>query len=205
MKRIFLVFAFLIFLPAHTVVAQGSAISIISPSSTEYVQGVVSVTGISSVPGFVSSELSFAYPDDTTNTWFVIQTSKFPIQEGSLGQWDTTTLTDGNYVLRLRVSLEDGTMLETKVTDIRVRNYTPTPTPTPIPTGTPVEMLMVPSLPVPTLLPATVTPSFPSPTPPLANPIILRTSTIYASLGRGALVVAVLFLVFSLILRIRKD
>ena len=120
-----------------------------SPGGGEALQGVVSVSGTSIVPGFRSAEVAFAYQEDPTHTWFSIQQSAQPVENGVLASWDTTTIADGTYQLRLQVVLEDGQVLENLVAGLRVRNYsrvetstpaspaarqaTVTPTPTPLP------------------------------------------------------------------------
>jgi hypothetical protein len=86
-------------------------------------------------------EVSFAYGSDAGRTWFLIQESQQPVSGGALATWDTTTLTDGDYDLRLLVSLKDGTQQQVVVKGLRVRNYTPveasSPTVTPLVSATP--------------------------------------------------------------------
>lgn len=180
--------------------AQTGAPSITFPAAGETLRGVVNVTGTSAVDGFFFAEIAFSYASDPSGTWFLIQTSEQPVTEGLLAVWDTTSITDGEYNLRLRVSLQDGTQLEAVVTGLSVRNYTPD-TPTPSSTPAPTE----------SLAPATLTPiptgtSRPpsTPTPFAPNPAALDTPAIYASLGRGALTILLLFLVFGIFLRLRR-
>lgn len=180
--------------------AQAGAPSITYPAAGQTLRGAVNVTGTSAVDGFFAAEVSFSYASDPSGTWFLIQASEQPVTEGLLAVWDTTSITDGEYNLRLRVTLQDGTQLETIVTGLSVRNYTPD-TPTPSSTPAPTE----------SLAPATVTPvptgtSRPpsTPTPLPANPAALDTPAIYASLGRGALTILLLFLVFGIFLRFRR-
>jgi hypothetical protein len=91
----------------------------------------VTISGTTDIPGFRSAEISFAYQSDPTNTWFIIQQSAAPVKEGALAAWDTTTITDGAYRLRLQVFLQDGQVKESLVTGLRVRNYTLIETSTP--------------------------------------------------------------------------
>ena len=208
MKRLFLiaVTVFLMF-PARLAHAQNEGeLGITSPESGQVVQGTVVFTGTVTLLGFSSYELAFAYDDDPTQTWFSIMTSKIPVYDGELGTWDTTTLTDGNYTVWLQVFLLDGTVQDTTVTRLRVRNYTPVPTDTPEPTSTPVSPLV--SVPTAQLLipaVATASPSLPTPTPFPPNPVGLDTPAISSALGRGALWVLLIFLGFGLILRLRRD
>jgi hypothetical protein len=171
-----------------------SQVLIRSPQAGEALQGQVTITGNSDVAGFVSVEVSFSYANDPTGTSFLIAASSQPVAQGALAVWDTTTVTDGLYTLRLRVKLGDGSYIDAIVPDLRVRNYTPVETSTP--TAAPVH-----ATPVPNVI-ATVTP-YPTPTALPSNPAALSPSRIYASLGYGALIVAALFLLFGLYARLR--
>lgn len=172
--------------------------AITAPQPGDVLRGAVNVTGSSAVEGFVSAEIAFAYASDPTGTWFLIAASDAPVSDGLLAVWDTTGLSDGDYDLRLRVVLQDGATMDAIVSGLRVRNYTALPTetspPPPISTTQP-----------PTPAPATVTATlYPTPTPFPANPAALQPAAIYASLGRGALTIGLLFIVFGLLLRLRR-
>jgi hypothetical protein len=136
MKRLLVLFLLIAILPHPVRAQEGAQSNISSPSEGQIVQGMVVVSGSVTVLGFSSYELSFAYNDDPTQTWFLLTTSSLPVFESELGTWDTTTLTDGDYTLRLRIFLLDGTVQETTVTGLRVRNYTAVPTSTFTPTAT---------------------------------------------------------------------
>lgn len=161
-----------------------SEIAIISPSQGDALQGSVPVTGNTAVDGFLRAELTFAYSDDRTDTWFLIFETDQPPSNGSLAQWDTTTLTDGEYSLRLVVTLQNGTQMATTVQNLRLRNYTPIETDTPTPTQTPLPG----NTPVPTQTPTpTITPIPPTSTPLPPNPAQLTSQDIALSLGKGAI------------------
>ena len=131
MKRASLLFMFIFIFITYPVQAQEEAQLIISsPMDGQVVQGQLTISGTVSALGFSSYELAFAYEDDPTQTWFMLTDSSQPVFEGELGTWDTNALTDGNYILRLKVSLLDGTEQETRITGLRVRNYTAVPTST---------------------------------------------------------------------------
>jgi hypothetical protein len=199
-----LVFTYML-LP-QSVQAQEGALPVIStPSQGQIVQGLVVITGTVSALGFSSYELSFAYADDSTQTWFVLTSGSEPIFEGELGTWDTTTLTDGDYSLRLRTFMLDGTIQETTVTGLRVRNYTPVPTSTFTPTATAVVQFAPPTAQLVAPAPDTATPSLPTPTPLPPNPASLQEATISRALGRGVILALVLFLGFGLLLRQRRE
>lgn len=197
MKRVYvLVIIALLFLPVP-VKAQEIVPLITSPQASQYVQGVIEVMGTNSLPGYQSSTLDFAYAQDQS-TWFLIFDDLPEVEDGLLGTWDTTVLTDGDYTLRLRVSLEDGTQEDFLLEDVRIRNYTSLPTETPVP-ATPTI-----SLPTATSIPATATQPYAAPTPLPANPLTVSMRDVYANLGKGGLMALGLFLVVGLFLRVRR-
>lgn len=186
------------------VAAQASPpIAITSPAPDEILRGQVTITGKVDVPSFVAAQLDFAYASNPTNTWFTIQRFAQPIIDSTLATWDTTLITDGDYVLRLRVNFEDGTSQEVTV-PVKVGNDA-LPTPTLEPTATPEPDTVL--IPTPFLIAASPTPtdiprSTPTALPP--NPVSLGQNQIYASLGRGALVILGLFALAGIIVRVRR-
>lgn len=187
------------------VFAQGlSGIRITAPASGDVLQGLVNITGTSAADGFHASELSFAHVSDPISTWFLIYQTDSPVTDGLLAAWDTSLVTDGDYNLRLRVTLQDGSVLESLVTGLRIRNQlpteTPSPTSTPALTATP-ELPPLPSTPQPV---PTSTP-LPTPTPLPSNPASVTPSDLYTSLGRGILIALLTFLVLALFLRLRRS
>jgi len=180
---------------------QSTAIS--SPKPGDILRGQANIVGTTSDPNFLSARLDFSYTSAPTETWFPLQTLSQPVYDSPLYTWDTTTITDGNYTLRLRVYLNDGTFQEATV-PITVQNDTQ-PTPTSMPTATPKEetvpvptsFLLAPS-PTPTDLPRA------TPTPLPANPVSLDRPAVFSSFGRGALVILGMFALAGLILRIRR-
>ncbi len=176
------------------ILIQAGEPAVTAPLPGSALQGVVLVTGTTDVPGFVSAEVAFTYQDDPTSTWFPISSSSLPIQDGMLATWDTTGITDGNYILRLRVILSDGTSRDALVTSLRVRNYTPVETPTPLPTQPQAT-------PLPTI---TLTPSpFPTPTALGVNPAVLSTADISYSLLYGGSAAVLLFIIIGIYLWLR--
>ena len=206
MKPILLAFSLVLILLPQPVSAQERAdLAITSPEAGRIVQGLVIVSGTVTVLGFSSYELSFAYVDDPTGTWFTLQNSSQPVFEGELGAWDTTTLTDGDYSLRLQAFLLDGSVQETTVTDLHVRNYTAVPTLTPTATATAFAQILAPTAQLLAPEIATVTPSHPTPTPFPPNPAGLEVASIPWALGRGAILAFLLILGVGLILRLRRE
>ena len=198
----FAAFALILLFPPPAFAQETFPPVITSPQAGQVVQGAVTVSGTSAADGFLSAEVSFAYSGDAAGTWFLVAVSSQPVTDGNLAAWDTTAISDGNYTLRLRVTLFDGTTLDALVPDLRVRNYTPaeTSTPTITPTATPTSEFT--ATPLPTVTP-TATP-FPTPTPLPPNPAALKSSNVFTSLGYGALAVTLLFVLFGIYIWLRR-
>lgn len=180
------------------------SVAIISPAAGDILRGQVNIIGSTNVPDFVSAELDFAYASDSTGTWFPIQTLSQPVFDSPLYTWDTTSITDGDYVLRLRVYIGDSSFQDVTV-PVKVQNDVVPVTPTVLPTATAEQEFVL--IPTPFLLAASPTPTNvprPTPTPLPANPVSLGSNTVLASLGRGALVILGLFAFAGLILRFRR-
>jgi len=178
-------------------------VAITSPAPDEILRGSVTISGKVDLPSFLSAQLDFAYASNPTNTWFPIRTFSAPLTDPTLATWDTTSITDGDYVLRFRINLEDGTSQEV-IVPIKIGNDL-LPTPTLEPTLTPEPDTVL--IPTPFLLAASPTATdVPRPTPTALppNPVSLGQNQIYLSLGRGALVILGLFALAGLIVRVRR-
>jgi len=201
----------LAFVPFLTTLILGPAAAqagpaILSPEQGAALQGVVTVKGTSYVSGFVYSELAFGYAGDSTGTWFIIASSSQAVYQNDLAIWDTTTITDGNYILRLRVFLSDGRHLDSIVPALRVRNYTPieTPTPTRVPTLAPTAMKT--AVKKPTATPTiTLTPTlFPTPTVMPGNSAIITTRDLGKSIAFGGVAALLFLFILSLYVKLRR-
>jgi hypothetical protein len=168
-----------------------------SPRPGEAVQGQVVLTGNTDIEGFQSYEISFAYMKDDTNTWFFIGKGDQVIRGGPLATWDTTTISDGSYRLRVRVFLKDGRGIETVIPGLRVRNYTP------VETSTPEPVREEGSAATKGPLNADYVPAGQTPTPLENNPIQVTTTNLGDSLVKGGLVAMVLFIGLGFYLGIR--
>lgn len=180
-------------------------VAITSPRAGDVLRGGISIIGSTDVPGFASARLEFKYASDSAGTWFFLQDLSQPARETPLYLWDTASITDGDYILRLRVTLVDGSFQEATV-PIVINNDAPISTPTVAPTPTPEVSVGI-DIPTPFLLAASPTPTDvprPTPTPLPANPAVLTQADINASLGRGALVFAALFIFAGILLRFRR-
>ncbi len=133
------------------------------PPETEVLRGIIQILGTADHPEFWKYELAAA-PFGTQN-WFNIGVSETPVFNGVLGRWNTNTVADGTYTLRLRLVKRDGNYDEFQVQRALVSNSGPTPTPTvdetaitPTPTVTPTPKPA-------TATPVVLTPDIPTPTP----------------------------------------
>ena len=166
-------------------------------------QGQVAVTGTTDIPNFESAELAFAYASDPTGTWFLIRKMTDPVSGGVLATWDTTSISDGDYVLRLQVSLTYSSTKQVSV-PVKIRNYTALATASPTATATqpalqvPTPMLIAPSdTPTPAPLPtATLLPP---------NSAEVTVSEVYNGFWRGALVALALLLLGGILIRLRRN
>lgn len=200
MKRLLLFLPFLLFLLAAQ---ETPPAAISSPKPGEILRGQVNITGTTSDPNFLSAQLDFSYFSSPVETWFPLEAMSQPVFDSPLYTWDTTAITDGSYILRLRVFLGDGSVQEARVSVIVQNDVQPTPTPAP--TSTPGQATGL--VPTPFLLAASPTPTDlprPTPTPLPVNPVSLDPYIVYSSFGRGALVILGMFVLAGLILRIRR-
>ena len=211
MQRLGILVSFIygLFFPTILVSAQDEnapKAEITSHRAGEAVRGIVPITGFTAVEGFISWELTFAYADDTTGTWFLISEGEEPITNDILTEWVTTAITDGIFNLRLSINLEGGRRTHFILPDIRVRNYTPieSETPTPTLTTTPYTLTPQPSRTPTHTLPPTDTPIPDTPTPLPTNPIEISTPAISISFMRGAGMALTAFLIMGLYTTIRK-
>ncbi len=169
-----------------------------SPVAGQAVQGAVVIRGSTAVEQFQYYEIDTMPTANSTQSWSMIQQSSIPIQDGTLAIWETNSITDGDYNLRLVIFKIDGSRSEISVVGLRVRNYTSLDRSTLTPTvmyvtlgpGTPT------STPTPsdTLSPS-ITPLPSTPTPLPVNPSEVTASQVMSTFGTGvALSVALLAL-----------
>jgi hypothetical protein len=209
MRLWLLILILVCFLPVSVARAQGTAtprppVFIQSPVPGQALRGIVAIMGSTTVEGFQSFELLFGYTKDLTKTWFFIAEGTQPVIEGTLAEWDTTTLTDGNYTLRLVVYRLAGEPLEMEISDLRLRNYSPVETDTPAPTPTPTQTAPV-EFPTSTpTTPPTDTPVPPTLTPLPPNSAVYTSKDITQNILRGALITGGAFLLLGLYIGIRK-
>lgn len=171
---IFIFYCFGIVQQANAQETGSDRVQILSPAGGSAVQGSVQIMISTDLEETSGGELSFMYAGEESGTWFLIWESDQPIGSGELTVWDTTTLTDGNYDLRLLVKVPGGEQA-TMIRNLRVRNYTTietsTPAPQPVMTDT--------ATPTPSPLPAVlVDATATTVSPPFANPASLTGSQV---------------------------
>jgi len=102
---------------------------ITQPAAGATVQGVVPIIGTATHPEFSFYVLEFS--PDPGDQWQFIGDGQTSVVNGQLGVWDTATVPDGAYAIRLRVVRIDGNYSEAPIQQVVVSNSQPIPTDTP--------------------------------------------------------------------------
>lgn len=151
---------------------QGEDIGVItSPSSNDVIQGVVPIIGSADHPSLQFYIVEFSPEPVTGNQWQIIGAmEEQPVINGELVTWNTTTVPDGSYTIRLRVVRLDGNYTEAFSQQVVVANAQPVPTDTPTPDAVPTtaEIQQVPQV-EPTITPTDLPPT---PTIVIEQPIV---------------------------------
>lgn len=92
------------------------------PKDGSEVSGVVILRGTANTQNFGFYKYEVARPGDAI--WLTIQAGRNVVQDGELGQWDTQTLSSGEYLLRLVVTDNQGNSLPPCVIRVYVNNPT---------------------------------------------------------------------------------
>lgn len=174
---------------------QEPILEISSPLPGEVAQGLLQIVGTIEVADLDSFILEFSFQQNNDQAWFAINKGNIVIVDGILGEWETSTIPDGNYKLRLTVNRNTDGPLILVVEGIRVRNYSQIETNTPIPTNE-----------IPTTIPTsvstiTISPTAelkPSPTPFNPNPASVTFGDIQKRILQGAIGGLVIFTIFLL-------
>lgn len=120
---------------AHPAVGEGGTAKITSPLSGATVRDVVVISGTAVRPNFSFYKIEIAV--EPSGNWTVIgDLHSSQVTDGVLAQWDTRTVPDGSYSLRLTVVDTSGNYDQATVRQIVVSNAGPAPTDTPTPTTT---------------------------------------------------------------------
>jgi membrane peptidoglycan carboxypeptidase len=155
--------------PPTVACSQGQALPNIrlnNPLDNSQVQNTLTITGQVSASDLGRFDLEFASANAPTSfTRITTSSQQFPTPNSTLGTWDTTSVPNGSYIVRLVAYSTAGGTIERRATVI-VNNVLPTPTPLPLPTATPNFVLPTPFTPLSTPLPFDTT--NPTPTATLA-------------------------------------
>lgn len=103
-------------------------VEILSPLNGSEVSGVVQVTGSANQPNFGFYKFEIKRPDEAI--WLTIQAGNTLVENGKLGDWDTTRLTPGDYQLGLVVVDNQARATLPCIVQLRVSSP-PVPTPAP--------------------------------------------------------------------------
>ncbi len=166
-----------------------------SPRQGDVLQGQVSINGNTDLPDAQSYEVSFSYENAAVDTWFlIVQTDKL-VKNGQLALWDTNSIRDGDYRLKVSVRFTTGETSEVVIGKLKVRNYSQTgvepasaaegePTIQPTPSQAATQQ------PTPTALPA--------------NPLAVNRVMIRASMLAGAAAAVLILSGLGILLSFRR-
>ncbi len=103
---------------ASTIGCVSGQVAITFPQPGDEVKGAIELLGTVNIPnfGFYKYEVATAGSD----TWATISAGRAIVNDGSLGRWDATALTPGDYQLRLVVTDNQGQTLPACVVPVRV-------------------------------------------------------------------------------------
>ncbi|QPC83801.1 transglycosylase domain-containing protein [Phototrophicus methaneseepsis] len=139
-----------------------------NPQDGQTAQETLTITGVASGPNFSHYQLFYAPTSDPTNFREITTqiTQQFTSAGSELGTWDTRTVANGQYIIRLHAESTSGGFINVDHT-INIQNTQPTPTPT-VPVPTVPSFPTVPTLPPSGFTPIPFDPVNPTPTPTLA-------------------------------------
>jgi len=90
------------------------------PEPGDEISGTVEIAGTANVPNFGFYKYEVARLG--TQDWATISANREPVQNAKLGEWNTASLTNGDYFLRLVITDNVGESLEPCVIAVRVVN-----------------------------------------------------------------------------------
>lgn len=167
------------------------------PTDGEVIKGNVQLVGSITGQDFQFADISFRYQDSTSDTWFLITSIDSNINDGVIASWDTSTIADGLYQLRVLAHYENGNDQEAIVKDIQVRNYSPTdPVPTRDASSPPIDATPLQSI---TVITSATQEDTPTPMP--FNELTVTRSQFFLTVLQSAifgillLIVAILFII----------
>ena len=78
-------------------------IELAAPGPGQEISGIVEVMGTADIPNFGFYKIEMKNPDPEADNWLTIQAGNTVVQNGKLGDWDTSRLNPGEYQLGLVV------------------------------------------------------------------------------------------------------
>jgi hypothetical protein len=94
---------------------------ITSPIKDQGARGTVIIQGAAVSPVFRRFEIAYAREPEL-ETWTIIGGSVQPVPGGVLQSWNTRPIPDGVYTLRLQIFTTESTVLETRVSGLKLTN-----------------------------------------------------------------------------------
>jgi hypothetical protein len=94
-------------------------IDISSPKAGDQIQGSIKLQGTATIPNFGFYKYEFSPVG--TDTWAAILASRKPVLDGELGNWDTSAIATGDYLLRLVVTDNQGDELPACIVPVRIK------------------------------------------------------------------------------------
>jgi hypothetical protein len=112
----------MLIIPAVNQITPG--LYVLNPSDGQLVAGTVEIKGSVPDDDFDYAEVSYAFSDENVSNWFLISKLDQTVHDATLALWDTTTITDGTYKLKVSVHRKNGTVNEIIIENLKVGNYT---------------------------------------------------------------------------------
>ncbi len=169
----------------HSLLQVVPGLYVLSPTDGQLVTGIVEIKGSVPEDSFSYADVSYSFEGENSSNWFLINRLDQPVHDEALALWDTTTITDGTYRVRVAVYRRDGSSDEIILEGIRVGNYTHFDEPTAT-----AEFMTAPVESVTETVEPTAVLS-PQPTALPANPASIEAEDIRSSLNSG-LILAVI-------------
>ena len=94
-------------------------INISSPKPGDEIKGSVELKGDANIPNF--GFYKYEYAPLGTEAWAAIEASRTPKTDGELGPWDTSSIPQGDYQIRLVVTDNQGNELPACVIPVRIK------------------------------------------------------------------------------------
>jgi hypothetical protein len=110
--------------PISTEIVQESGcipgqIDITFPKAGDELQGLITLRGTANIPNFGFYKYEFS--PKGVDAWAAILANRKPVQDGDLGNWDTSTIATGDYQLRLVVTDNKGNELPACIVPVRIK------------------------------------------------------------------------------------